>query len=67
VSPLKRVTNVNMWIKPMGLVAAITTLSLAEGQVSSVCSDYDFSKIKLVTFDCFAAMMAWEGNKNYQC
>mmetsp|Transcript_22981 Transcript_22981/g.33594 ORF Transcript_22981/g.33594 Transcript_22981/m.33594 type:complete len:259 (+) Transcript_22981:108-884(+) len=29
-------------------------------QSSSACPSYNASKIKLVTFDCFAALMAWE-------
>ena len=39
---------------------------LIASQDSTSCPDYDASKIKLVTLDCFAALMAWEGtNLNF--
>ena len=36
--------------------------ALAQAKLySEACPDFDASKIKMVTFDCFAALMAWEG------
>ena len=45
-------------------VTVMLTGQWAHGQTSETCPTYDASKIKLVTFDCFAAMMAWEGKKH---
>lgn len=37
-------------------------VAIVRGQTSTACPDYDASKIKLVTFDCFAALMNWEAS-----
>jgi len=42
------------WYVMMGV------FGLVASQTSSTCPTYDASKIKLVTFDCFAALMSWE-------
>jgi hypothetical protein len=42
-----------------GLVFGV--FGLVSSQTSSSCPNYDASKIQLVTFDCFAALMSWEG------
>ncbi|CAE7909454.1 unnamed protein product [Symbiodinium microadriaticum] len=44
------------------ITLAVVTIFPVYSQVSTTCPDYDYTKIKLVTFDCFAALMQWENS-----
>ena len=49
-----------MFSKLLSAVVAVAVAALGgaeAGRSSAACPDYDSSKIKLVTFDCFAALM----------
>jgi hypothetical protein len=49
------------WPPSLGGMLAMGVIGLTTAHTSSNCPTYDASKIKLVTFDCFAALMSWEG------
>lgn len=49
----------------VSLILLAINIVAVSAQESSSCPLYDPSKIKLVTFDCFAALMNWEGNFYY--
>mmetsp|Transcript_8545 Transcript_8545/g.14169 ORF Transcript_8545/g.14169 Transcript_8545/m.14169 type:complete len:256 (+) Transcript_8545:35-802(+) len=42
------------------LFLCFSLIGHVSAQTSEACPTYDASKIKMVTFDCFAALMAWE-------